>query len=55
MLVQVTSGSNVAARVRKITEHENLAKVREANMRVVVHGWRKDAKGVIHFREVDLS
>jgi len=55
MLVQVTSGSNVAARVRKITEHENLPRVREANMRVVVHGWRKDAKGVIHFREVDLS
>ena len=55
MLVQVTSGSNVAARVRKITEHENLPRVREANMRVVVHGWRKDAKGVVHFREVDLS
>lgn len=41
LAVQVTSGSNVAARIRKITEHENLPAVRKAGIRVEVHGWRK--------------
>lgn len=53
--VQATSGSNVSARVTKITEHENLGRIREAEMLLVVHGWRKNAAGKWVLREVDLS
>ncbi len=53
--VQCTSGSNVSARVEKITGHENVAAVRKAGIRVLVHGWRKNAKGRYVLREVDLS
>jgi len=55
LAVQVTSGSNMAARERKITEHENLAAVRAAGWRVHVHGWRKSAAGDWTLRVVDLS
>lgn len=43
LAVQVTSASNVAARVRKIREEcaEQFADVREAGWLVEVHGWRK--------------
>ncbi len=53
--VQTTSGSNVAARVAKIAAHENVGAVRKAGIRIVVHGWRKDAKGKWQLREVDCS
>ncbi len=53
--VQTTSGSNVAARVDKITSHENLPHVRKAGWRIVVHGWRKAANGKWTLREVDIS
>jgi hypothetical protein len=49
--VQVTSWSNVAARVRKITDSPLLPLVREANVRVLVHGWHADGR----LRETDLS
>jgi carbonic anhydrase len=49
--VQVTSWTNVAARVRKITESPLLPLVREAGVRIVVHGWHADGR----LREVDLS
>jgi hypothetical protein len=39
--VQTTSGSNTAARIRKIAEHPNTPAVREAGIRIHVHGWRK--------------
>ena len=55
LAVQVTSGSNVAARVNKITEHENLPHVRAAGIGVHVHGWRKGANGRYALRVVDLS
>ena len=45
LLVQVTSGTNVSARVKKITDNEHLPAVREAGMRVEVHGWRKLKSG----------
>jgi hypothetical protein len=41
LAVQVTSGSNVSARVKKIAEHENTQFVREAGIAIHVHGWRK--------------
>jgi len=52
--VQTTSGSNVAARVAKITESEALPILRRAGIRVLVHGWRK-VRGRWQLREVDLS
>ena len=40
--VQATSAGNVAARVRKIAEHDNVAAVRKAGIRLLVHGWNGD-------------
>lgn len=52
--VQATSGSNVAARVRKLTDSPALPVLRKAGVRVLVHGWRK-VRGRYRLREVDLS
>ncbi len=52
--VQATSGSNVAARVRKLTESEALPILRTAGVRILVHGWRK-VRGRWRLREVDVS
>jgi hypothetical protein len=49
--VQVTSMSNVASRVKKITESELLPRVREAGIRIEVHGWADTGR----MRRVDLS
>ena len=54
--VQATSGSNVASRVTKITDHPNLPVLRAANWQIEVWGWRKSAKdGGWKCRVVDLS
>lgn len=37
--VQATSAGNVAARVRKIADHDNVGAVRKAGVRILVHGW----------------
>jgi hypothetical protein len=55
LAVQVTSSSNVAARIHKIAEHENLPAVRAAGWRIIVHGWRKNAAGRWTLREIDVS
>jgi len=55
LAVQVTTRANVAARITKIAESEKIARVREANIRVVVHGWGKMANGKWALREVDCS
>jgi hypothetical protein len=52
--VQVTSGSNVAARIRKIEDSPALPHLRAAGWRLLVHGWRK-RKGRWTLREVDVS
>lgn len=54
--VQTTgdNGGNVAARIRKIAEHENIGPVRESGMRLIVHGWKKTKAGP-RLREVDVS
>ena len=39
LFVQTTSGSNVSARVKKITENEFLPAMRKAGVKVEVHGW----------------
>ena len=55
MAVQVTSGSNVSARVHKIAESEHVGAVRDAGWAIVVHGWRKNARGEWTLRVVDVS
>lgn len=52
--VQATSASNVAARVRKLTDSPALPILRKAGIRVLVHGWRK-VRGRWQLREVDVS
>jgi len=53
--VQTTSGSNVAARVRKIAEADAVPALRRAGWALVVHGWRKGSNGRWALREVDCS
>ncbi len=50
--VQTTSAANVSARVRKIGDSEYAPKLREAGIRLEVHGW---AKGKPEPRIVDVS
>lgn len=55
LAVQVTSGSNVAARLQKISESEAIADCRKAGWSLAVHGWRKAANGRWTLREIDVS
>jgi hypothetical protein len=48
--VQATSYGNVSSRVTKIADHDNVAAVRKAGIRILVQGW--DGKKL---REVDCS
>jgi hypothetical protein len=50
LAVQVTSKSNLASRVTKVTNHDNLAAVRKAGWRIEAHGWDGDS-----VRIIDLS
>lgn len=52
--VQTTTKSNMNARIKKISDHENVAAVRKSGMRILVHGWYKE-KGRWKFNEVDIS
>ena len=54
LAVQVTS-EGVANRVAKVSESETVGRVREAGIRIEVHGWRKNARGRYVQRVVDLS
>jgi hypothetical protein len=53
--VQTTSASNMSERIKKIADHENVAAVRAAGWKIIVHGWRKNAAGRYVLREVDVS
>ncbi len=55
LAVQTTSGSNVSARVKKINNHENVVKVRQAGIRIHVHGWAKGKNNRYSIRVVDCS
>jgi hypothetical protein len=52
--VQTTSAANVAARVRKLTASAALPILRQAGVRILVHGWAKKGR-LWRLREVDLS
>jgi len=54
LAVQVTSRSNISARVRKITDSEALADVRDAGWTLLVHGWDQ-YNGKDRLKIVDLS
>lgn len=53
--VQTTSRSNMSARIRKIAEHENVAAVRKAGIRIEVHGWGKNKAGRWEVKVEDIS
>lgn len=56
IVVQTTSYSNVSARIKKITDHENVGAVRKAGIGILVHGWHvPKGKRKSECREVDLS
>lgn len=55
LAVQCTSGSNVAARVKKIADSEATPDMRKAGWKIVVWGWRKNSKREWTLREVDCS
>lgn len=55
LAVQTTSAGNVAARIRKIAEHENVGAVRDAGVAIRVHGWRKVAGRWVLARDEDIS
>jgi hypothetical protein len=55
LAVQTTSGSNVAARIRKIAESDATPDMRAAGWRIEVHGWRKAANGRYVLRVEDVS
>jgi hypothetical protein len=44
LFVQTTSGSNVSARVNKIADNVYTPAIREAGVRLEVHGWTKKPK-----------
>jgi len=53
--IQVTTGANVAARIKKIADHVSTPILRRAGWTMLVHGWRKSAAGRWMLREVDVS
>lgn len=54
LAVQATTDSHLSERVHKIEDHENLAAVRKAGIRIECHGWSKK-NGRWQCRVVDLS
>jgi len=42
LAIQVTSKNNMSARRKKMTEHENIGKVREAGIRIELWGFYKE-------------
>ena len=55
LAVQVTSGSHVAERIRKIQNSDTVSKVRDAGIRIEIHGWSKNSKGRYVIRVEDIS
>jgi hypothetical protein len=53
--VQATSHQHVGERITKIANHENVGAVREAGIRIVVHGWKKSKTGEHTLRVEDIS
>ena len=54
LAVQVTA-SAVADRIKKIQDSTTVALVRDAGIKIEVHGWRKNSKGRYVIRVEDIS
>jgi hypothetical protein len=54
LAVQVTSKSNMSARIRKIEESEALPEMLRSNWRVIVHGWWKATNGRYQLKEMEF-
>lgn len=55
LAVQVTSSNNVLARIKKIQDSDTVGLVRDAVIRIEVHGWGKKANGRYEIRVEDIS
>lgn len=55
LAVQVTSTSNITARIKKIQDSDTVGLVRDAVIRIEVHGWSKKANGRYEIRVEDIS
>jgi hypothetical protein len=55
LAVQTTTAANLNARVKKISNHENVGAVREAGWTIHVHGWHQDDKKKWHCKSKDIS
>jgi predicted RecB family endonuclease len=54
LAVQVTSKSNMSARIRKIEESEALPEMLRSGWRVIVHGWWKATNGRYQLKEMEF-
>ena len=52
--IQITSKSNMAARIRKIEESEFLPEILQSGWRVVVIGWFKKENGRYAYKEFEF-
>ena len=55
LAIQTTTATNLNARVKKISDHENVGAVREAGWTIHVHGWHQDDKRKWHCKVKDVS
>ena len=53
--IQVTSYSNIGARVKKISESPSIGFIRDAGWTILVEGWKKEKNGRYTSKIVDLS
>jgi len=54
LAVQVTSKSNMSARIKKIEESEALLEMLRSGWRVIVHGWWKGTNGRYQLKEFEF-
>lgn len=52
--IQVTSKSNMSARIRKIEDSDALIEMIRSNWRVIVHGWFKNKSGRFELKEFEF-
>lgn len=52
--IQTTTLANIGARIKKISDSDNVSHVRKAGWTIIVHGWYKK-NNRWHVKEVDVS
>ena len=55
LAVQTTSWSEVSKRIKKIQDSDTVGKVRDAGIRIEVHGWKKNESNRYVCKVVDIS